>query len=200
MFRCFVAHLHAELGNEARRSPRIRGAAARNSSTSRATTMAGRDDLRRRQPLPNDKDLAAQRPSCFPVPSISKPFCQPEAGVASVARAVGVLQTVVGSFEVAAASFETAISANASMGTLAVPPHQHDYARMLIVADGPGDAERAEALLRVALGTVPRTCDGRPRAGRCRASRRACRRSRRWGRIGPPAHCFAGEGEHPRSR
>jgi tetratricopeptide (TPR) repeat protein len=73
----------------------------------------------------------------------------------SAARPLGLLATVLERYDDAEAHFEEALAMNRKMQA---PPWvartQHDYARMLLRRDAPGDRERARELLDAALATA----------------------------------------------
>jgi tetratricopeptide (TPR) repeat protein len=77
-----------------------------------------------------------------------------DVAVGSVARYLGLLASTTSRWDDAARQFEVAIEMNARMGARPWLAHtQHDYARMLLARDAPGDRERAELLLSEALAT-----------------------------------------------
>ena len=70
----------------------------------------------------------------------------------SVSRPLGLLATVLGLYDDAERHFEKAIAMNARIRARIWVTHtQHDYARMLVARDRPGDRERATALAAEAL-------------------------------------------------
>ena len=70
-----------------------------------------------------------------------------EVAIGSVARYPGILAATTAKWADAAQHFEDAMEMNARMGARPWLAHtQHDYARMLLARDGPGDRERALAL------------------------------------------------------
>src|SRR5262249_49631901 len=73
----------------------------------------------------------------------------------SVARSLGLLATVLARYDDAARHFESALQMNAHIRARVWLAHtQHDYARMLVARDGPGDRARATALAAQALATA----------------------------------------------
>src|SRR5262245_40572926 len=73
----------------------------------------------------------------------------------SVARSLGLLATVLARYDDAERHFEAALQMNARIRARVWVAHtQHDYARMLVARDGPGDRERATALALQALATA----------------------------------------------
>jgi predicted ATPase len=74
-----------------------------------------------------------------------------EGFMGSVWRYLGLLATLLGRTDVAAAHFEDALVANERMGARPWLAYtQHDYAQLLRSRDGPGDRGRAENLLAAA--------------------------------------------------
>jgi uncharacterized protein HemY len=62
-------------------------------------------------------------------------------------RYLGILASTTSRWDEAAAHFEDAIAMNARIGARPLLAHtQHDYARMLLKLDQPGDRERAREL------------------------------------------------------
>ena len=77
------------------------------------------------------------------------------AGRGSISRSLGVLATVLARYDDAARHFEHALEMNARIrGRIWVAHTQHDYARMLVARDRPGDREKAAALAGDALATA----------------------------------------------
>ena len=71
-----------------------------------------------------------------------------EVALGPVARYLGILATTTSRWDEAAAHFEDAIAMNARMGARPWLAHtQHDYARMLLARDRPGDNARARELV-----------------------------------------------------
>ena len=78
----------------------------------------------------------------------------PEGMRGSVSRYLGLLTTTLKRFDHAQSHFEDAIAVNERMGARPWLAHtQHDYARMLLDRDAPGDRERAPQFLDQALAT-----------------------------------------------
>lgn len=77
-----------------------------------------------------------------------------EVALGPVARYLGILATTSSRWEEAAGHFDDGIVMNARMGARPWLAHtQHDYARMLLRRDRPGDKERALELLAQAVTT-----------------------------------------------
>ncbi len=79
---------------------------------------------------------------------------QPEAIRGSVSRYLGLLAAMLERWNEAFRHFEDALAMNERMGARPwLARTQHDYARMLLARDDPGDAEKAELLFSHALTT-----------------------------------------------
>jgi DNA-binding SARP family transcriptional activator len=77
-----------------------------------------------------------------------------EVSIGCVARYLGLTAMAVERWSDAEKQFEDALEINARMGARPWVAHtQHDYARMLLARDAPGDKERAVELLSAALDT-----------------------------------------------
>jgi DNA-binding SARP family transcriptional activator len=75
-----------------------------------------------------------------------------EAALGSASRVLGMLATVLERFADAVSHYDDALRMNTSMGARPWAAHtEHDYARMLLARDEPGDRERALQLIRSAL-------------------------------------------------
>ena len=75
-----------------------------------------------------------------------------EVALGPVARYLGILAATTAQWEAAARHFEDAIEMNAKMGARPALAHtRHDYGRMLLERDHPGDRERALELLDDAI-------------------------------------------------
>ena len=75
-----------------------------------------------------------------------------EVALGPVARYLGILAATTSHWEEAAGHLEDAIAMNAAMGARPWLAHtQHDYARMLLARDRPGDTARALELLDQAV-------------------------------------------------
>jgi len=70
----------------------------------------------------------------------------------SVARYLGLLAATMGRGDVSAGHFEDALAVNERIGARPWLAHaREDYGRLLLARDGPGDREKAEPLLSLAL-------------------------------------------------
>jgi tetratricopeptide (TPR) repeat protein len=73
----------------------------------------------------------------------------------SISRPLGLLATVLGRYDDAERHFERALDVNARIRARIWVVHtQHDYARMLVARDRPGDRERAAALAAESLAAA----------------------------------------------
>jgi tetratricopeptide (TPR) repeat protein len=73
----------------------------------------------------------------------------------SVSRPLGLLATLLSRYDEAERHFEAALEMNARIRARIWVAHtQHDYARMLVARDRPGDREKATALAAQALATA----------------------------------------------
>jgi class 3 adenylate cyclase/DNA-binding CsgD family transcriptional regulator len=73
----------------------------------------------------------------------------------AVSRYLGMLATTMERWEEAAQHFDDALAMNTRMGARPWLAHtQHEYAKMLLARNQPGDREEATALLNVALATA----------------------------------------------
>jgi hypothetical protein len=73
----------------------------------------------------------------------------------AVSRSLGVLATLLSRYDDAERHFEKALEMNARIRARVWVAHtQHDYARMLVARNGPGDRARATALAALALATA----------------------------------------------
>jgi tetratricopeptide (TPR) repeat protein len=80
--------------------------------------------------------------------------CAGELAIGSVARYLGLLAATNSRWDEAEQHFEYALEMNARMDARPSLAHtQDDFARMLLTRDGPGDVEKAHALLSEALTT-----------------------------------------------
>jgi tetratricopeptide (TPR) repeat protein len=76
----------------------------------------------------------------------------PELSVGAASRYLGILASTMERWDEAERHFEHALAMNERMGAPPWLAHaQHDYARMLVARDGPGDRKRSEELLDRAI-------------------------------------------------
>ena len=156
VFRCALAHLDARLGRDEKAMQALEDIAA--------------DEF---SPLPFDQEWlfamsllaetcarlndTASAPVLYRLlrPWAAFNAADPYEGIrGSVSRYLGLLATRMGRWSDAAQHFEDAVAGNARMGLRPWLAYtQHDYARMLLARDEPGDRERAEKLSDSALAT-----------------------------------------------
>jgi DNA-binding SARP family transcriptional activator/tetratricopeptide (TPR) repeat protein len=156
VFRCLLAHLHAQIGKLA--------------EAKRAFDHLARDDF---SALPFDQEwllgmsLLAQTCSFLSdseAATVLYGLLLPYAALnavdvseglrGSASRYLGLLATTMQRWGDAERHFEDALEMNERMGVRPWLAHsQHDYARMLLDRDGPGDRERAQKLLDQAVAT-----------------------------------------------
>jgi DNA-binding SARP family transcriptional activator len=156
VFRCVLVHLQARLG--------------RVSEARQALDELGVDDF---SVLPFDQEwlfamgflaeataLLADPGSASVLYDLLAPWAalnvaDPAEGIrGSASRHLGLLATATRRWEAAEHHFEEAAAMNAKMGARPWLAHtQHDYARMLLARDGPGDREGAQELLGTAVAT-----------------------------------------------
>ena len=154
LFRCLLASLQAELGRESEARAGLEDLAAddfaalplRNEwlfSMGFLAEVAGSlGDARRAATMYKLLLPYAGRNACT-----ADYIC-----TGSVSRSLGVLAATMSRWNEGARHFEDALDMNAHMGARPwVARTQHDYARMLLARDGPGDRERAGELLDSAL-------------------------------------------------
>jgi tetratricopeptide (TPR) repeat protein len=76
-------------------------------------------------------------------------------GAGSVSRPLGQLATILGRYDDAERHFEQALEMNTHLRSpLSIGHTQHDYARMLLLRNDPGDNDQALQLLTEALTTA----------------------------------------------
>jgi len=156
VFRCVLAHLYAELRREA---------VARSTFEALAVDDFGRlprnsEWLLGLSLLPEvvgflgDVPRAATLYEILLPPERRVPMAGAEISTGSVSRALGVLASTLSRWDEAVRHFEDALDLNTRMGALPWVAHtQHEYARMLMARDQPGDHERAMRLLMEAFVT-----------------------------------------------
>jgi DNA-binding SARP family transcriptional activator len=156
IFRCALAHIHLQLGNPDRAreimhafaDAEFKGIPLDSDWVVAATMLAETSAA-----LHEHEPTAMLHALLVPVAHLNAANL-PEAMRGSVARYVALLDAALDRPDEAARWFEDALGANDAMGFrpwLALT--QVDYARTLLVRDGPGDAEMAKGLLEEALAT-----------------------------------------------
>jgi tetratricopeptide (TPR) repeat protein len=152
-FRCYVALMECELGD----AEAARRALALLAADEFATFP--RDDewlfclslLAEVAAHVNDRETAAVLYRLLLPYADLNAMVSGEVALGSVARYLGLLATTLERWEDADTHFARAVASNEQMGARPwLARSQHDYARMLMAADRPGDRDRAEALLDAA--------------------------------------------------
>ena len=156
VFRCALAHLYVKVGRlpEARR---VFVNLARNSFSTLPFDIEwlyGMSMLAETCSALNDEASAAVLYRLF-LPWATFNVADIAEGMrGSVSRYLGILATTKGHWRSAAEHFEDALEMNERMGTRPwLARTQHDYGRMLLARDAPGDKEKAQLLLSQALMT-----------------------------------------------
>jgi tetratricopeptide (TPR) repeat protein len=156
VFRCALAHLCAQLGR-AEEAQRELVDLARDEFSAVPVDL---EWLLAMSLLAETSALLADRDSAPVLYRLLLPWASfnvadtPEWMRGSVSRYLGLLAATLERRGDAAHHFEDALAANERMGARPWLAHtQHDYARMLLGRDGPGDHERARGLLDAALAT-----------------------------------------------
>jgi DNA-binding SARP family transcriptional activator/tetratricopeptide (TPR) repeat protein len=154
VFRCALANLYCELGQAERCSAVFEELAA--------------DDFAE---LPRDEewlfgmsllapvcDLLSDGRRAASLHELLSPYGDrntlsvPDLSIGAVSRPLGVLAGTIGRFDEAASHFEDALRMNADMGALPwLARTQHDYFRMLVARNDPGDRDRGRQLLALAI-------------------------------------------------
>lgn len=155
MYRCFVAELYADLGQEAEAWRVFEELAADNfaallqrdnewlvSTTTLADVCAFLGDSERARAL-FDMLLPVGHMNVVGWPELAR---------GSAARSLAVLAATMGRYDEAEEHFRAALAANARMGARPwLARTQYEYGRLLLARDGPGDREAARQLLQQAL-------------------------------------------------
>ena len=156
VFRCVHAHLHQRLGR-ADEAKRVLDSLAPDNFSALPFDqewLYGMSLAAETAALLGDTDSA---PTLYGLLIPWKAFNavdHPEGMRGSVARYLGLLATTTKRWDDAEQHFEAALAMNARMGARPWLAHtQHDFARMLLARDEPGDRERALTLIRTALQT-----------------------------------------------
>jgi DNA-binding SARP family transcriptional activator/tetratricopeptide (TPR) repeat protein len=156
-WRCALAYIHARLGRTAEAHHALDALAHADFS----------DLLRDASWLPNLATLSEVAVILGDVPRARLLYAQlsPYAGrcvvnfallcQGSAARPLGLLATTLSRYDDAERHFERALAANTRIGSPLWAAHtRHDWARMLVLRDRPGDAARALELVREALAAA----------------------------------------------
>jgi DNA-binding SARP family transcriptional activator len=156
VFSCVLAYLHARLG----RLPEAKQALEELASNDFSALPFDQEWLYGMSLLAETAVLLGHTDSVPVVYRLLAPWAtlnavdQAEGIRGSVARYLGLLATTTERWREAELHLEDALAMNASMGARPWLAHtQSDYARMLRARDGPGDRDRAQALLDTARKT-----------------------------------------------
>ena len=156
VFRCLLAHLYGQLGREPQAKRAFAELAAEGSSTLAFDQewLYGMSLLAETCSLLSDRESAAVLYRLLRPYAALNAFDPPEGIRGSVSRYLGILAATTGHWSDAERHFEDALAMNGRMGARPWLAYtQHDYARMLIARDHPGDQDSAHELLRAALVT-----------------------------------------------
>ena len=164
VFRCALAYIHAELGDASRAQAEINDLAAQDFAAVQRDT----DYLFSLAFVADAVDTLADVQAAAVLYDLLVPYAHlnainaDEVGTGSVSRTLGVLAAALSRWDDGARHFDAALVHNQHMGALPWLAHtQHDYARMLLARDMPGDREYAQQLLIAAteqyerLGMTP---------------------------------------------
>ena len=164
VFRCALAYIHARLGDASRAQAEIDDLAAHDF----AAVQRDNEYLFSLAFVADAVDTLAALPAAAVLYDLLVPYAHvnainsDEVGTGSVSRTLGVLATALSRWEDGTRHFQAAIDHNQNMGALPWLAHtQHDYARMLLAHDMPGERELARQLLLTAteqyerLGMTP---------------------------------------------
>jgi len=164
VFRCALAYIHAQLGDASRAQAEIDDLAGQDFATVQRDT----DYLFSLAFVADAADTLADLQTAAVLYDLLAPYAHlnainaDEVGTGSVSRTLGVLAAALSRWDDGTRHFEAALVHNEHMGALPWLAHtQHDYARMLLARDMPGDRERAHQLLAAAaeqyerLGMTP---------------------------------------------
>jgi tetratricopeptide (TPR) repeat protein len=150
VFRCALAYIHAQLGDASRAQAEVDDLAAQDF----AAVQRDNEYLFSLAFLAGAVDTLADLRAAAVLYDLLVPYADlntinaDEVGTGSVSRTLGVLAAALSRWDGGARHFEAALVHNQHMGTLPWLAHtQHDYARMLLARDMPGDRERARQLL-----------------------------------------------------
>jgi DNA-binding SARP family transcriptional activator len=155
-FRCALAHVYAELGRERE----ARGVLDDLLSLDLANEHVDAEWLFSMSLLPDPCAWLKDEEGAAKLIELLLPYRElyshapVEAIFGSMARGLGVLATELGRFDEAEEHFDTALELERRMRAPPWLAHaQHDFARMLVARNGPGDQERASDLAAEAVRT-----------------------------------------------
>lgn len=156
MFRCALAHLYAELGQE-REARLVFAELARDGFAAIPRDIGwlfGMSLLPEVAAFLGDLEAAATMYDLLEPYAGLVAFSPPELCLGAVSRGLGVLATTLSRFEEAAVHFEEAVETNERLRARPWAARtRYDHARMLLSRDAPGDRERALDLLAQAHAT-----------------------------------------------
>jgi DNA-binding SARP family transcriptional activator len=153
VFRCALAYIHSQLGNASRAAAEVDDLAARDFAAIQRDneylfSLAFVADAV--ETLADVKAAAVLYDLLVPYADLNGSNAD-EVATGSVSRTLGVLASVLSRWDDGVRHFEAAAVHNQRMGARPWLAHtQHDYAKMLLARDLPGDRVRAQHLLRVA--------------------------------------------------
>jgi len=156
MFRCMLARLYADLAREAD-AQRFFDELAADEFAALPLTNEWLFSLGFLTDVAEHLGDAARARTLYSLlsPHAARNACTTDyISTGSVSRPLGILASTLSRWRDAERHFEDALEANARMGARPWVAHtQHEYARMLLGRDEPGDRERASRLLASCLGT-----------------------------------------------
>jgi tetratricopeptide (TPR) repeat protein len=156
VFRCAHAYLHARLGRTSVARRTLRDLAEGDFATLPLDMewLFAMSLLAESCSLLGDAETASIVYSLLVPQAALNAVDWPEGIRGSVSRYLGLLAATMGHLQDAATHFDHALAMNGSMGARPWLAHtQHEYARMLLTREGPGDHERAQELIDQALST-----------------------------------------------
>jgi DNA-binding SARP family transcriptional activator len=156
MFRCVLAHLHAQLGQTKKAKQALDDLARAQFSALPfdAEWLYGMGLLAETSALLRDAETAAVLYQLLTPWASLNVADHPEGIRGSVSRYLGLLAMTLEHHGDAETHYQRAIAMNADMGARPWLAHaQRDYARMLLHRNAPGDREHAHQLLRAASST-----------------------------------------------
>jgi hypothetical protein len=153
VFRCALAYIHADLGDAARAKAAVDDLAAQ----AFAAIQRDNEYLFSLALLADAVDAIRDVRAAAVLYDLLVPYAHhnainsDEVATGSVSRTLGVLAGAMSRWDDAARYFDIAIVHNRDMGARPWTAHsQHDYGRMLLARDAPGDRNTAQQLLTAA--------------------------------------------------
>jgi tetratricopeptide (TPR) repeat protein len=156
VFRCLLAHLHAQVGRVTEAKRLLDDLAQDNIAALPFDQewLYGTTLLAETSVLLGDRDIAAVLYRLLKPWAALNAADHPEAMRGSVSRYLGLLAAMLDRHDEATTHYAAAVAMNESMGARPWLAHtQHDYARTLLTRHGPGDLKRAQKLIDQALST-----------------------------------------------